>query len=116
VAIIAAARTAAPELVVNARIDTFIRGDGEVAHAVERGNTYLAAGADCVYPIGAAPFSAIDMLVRGIDDPINILVSAAEPLLDELERLGVARVTFGWGFAGVALAESARLAALALER
>jgi 2-methylisocitrate lyase-like PEP mutase family enzyme len=114
VEIIRAVRAAAPELVLNARIDVFITGAGGVKEAIERGNAYLAAGADCVYPI-AAPFEAVGALAAGIDGPVNILVSPRDPPLAELERLGVARVTFGAGLAAVALDEAARLAASALE-
>jgi 2-methylisocitrate lyase-like PEP mutase family enzyme len=111
--IIRAVRVAAPELVLNARVDVFLAGNGDVAEAVERGNAYLAAGADCVYPIGAA-FDVVAALAAGIDGPINVLVSPPDPPLAELERLGVARVTFGSGLARVALNEAARLAASAL--
>jgi 2-methylisocitrate lyase-like PEP mutase family enzyme len=113
VAVIRSVRAAAPDLVLNARVDVFIEGNGDVAEAVERGNAYLAAGADCVYPI-AAPPEAAEALVSGIDGPVNILVSPHDPPLAELERLGVARVTFGSGLARVALDEAARLAATAL--
>ena len=42
-------------LVVNARVDVFLPGgSGDVGEAVERANAYLAAGADCAYPIGVA--------------------------------------------------------------
>lgn len=115
IGIIAAVRAAAPELVVNARIDTFICGDNDVAHAVDRGNAYLAAGADCVYPIDA-PADAIGALARRIDGPVNILFGPDSPGLDELEQLGVARVTFGSGLARVALTAALRVAGAALER
>jgi 2-methylisocitrate lyase-like PEP mutase family enzyme len=111
--IIRAVRAAAPALVLNARVDVFITGGDNVAEAVARGNAYLDAGADCVYPI-AAPFEAVGALSAGIDGPVNILVSPRDPPLAELERLGVARVTFGAGLAAVALDEAARLAASAL--
>jgi len=112
--IIGAVRAAAPGLVLNARVDVFLEGGGgDVGEAIERGNAYLAAGADCVYPI-AAPFDAVGPLAAGIDGPVNILVSPRDPPLAELERLGVARVTFGSGLARVALDEAARLAATAL--
>ena len=113
VEIIRAVRVAAPELVLNARVDVFLAGTGDVGEAVERGNAYLAAGADCVYPIDA-PFDVVGALAAGIDGPINVLVSPHDPPLAELERLGVARVTFGWGLASVALDQAARLAASAL--
>ena len=115
VGIIAAVRAAAPELVVNARVDTFICGDSDVAHAIERGNAYLAAGADCVYPI-AAPADAIGALAEGIGGPVNILFGPESPGLDELARLRVARVTFGSGLAAVALTAATRVAAVALQR
>jgi 2-methylisocitrate lyase-like PEP mutase family enzyme len=111
--VIRAVRAAAPALVVNARVDVFIAGSGEVAEAIERGNAYLAAGADCVYPIDA-PFETVSTLVNGIDGPVNILVAPRDPPLEELERLGVARVSFGSGLARVALDEAALLTASAL--
>ena len=112
-AIIRAVRAAAPELVLNARVDEFIAGDGDVGRAVERGNAYLAAGADCVYPI-VAPLESVGALVSGIDGPVNVLVSPRDPPLAELARLGVARVTFGSGLGRAALDEASRLAAAAL--
>jgi 2-methylisocitrate lyase-like PEP mutase family enzyme len=113
VEMIRAVRAAAPELVLNARVDAFLAGNGDVSEAVERGNAYLAAGADCVYPI-AAPFDLVGALAAGIDGPVNILVSPHDPPLVELERFGVVRVTFGSGLASVALDQAARLAASAL--
>jgi 2-methylisocitrate lyase-like PEP mutase family enzyme len=113
VEIIRAVRAAAPELVLNARVDVFITGGSDVAAAIERGNAYLAAGADCVYPI-LSPFDAVGALAAGIDGPVNVNVSPREPPLAELERLGVARITFGPGLARVALDEASRLAAAAL--
>jgi 2-methylisocitrate lyase-like PEP mutase family enzyme len=113
VAIIRATRASAPELVLNARVDCFITGTGGVEEAVERANAYLAAGADCVYPI-LAPFEAIGALTAAIDGPVNVAASAQEPRLDELEALGVRRVSFGPGLARAAVAEATRLVAAAL--
>jgi 2-methylisocitrate lyase-like PEP mutase family enzyme len=111
--VIRAVRAAAPDLVLNARVDVFIAGSGDVAEAIERGNAYLAAGADCVYPIDA-PLDSAAALAGGIDGPVNILVPPRDPPLAELERHGIARVTFGSGLARVALDEAERLAAGAL--
>jgi 2-methylisocitrate lyase-like PEP mutase family enzyme len=102
-------------LVLNARVDTFISGEMAVATAVERGNAYLAAGADCIYPI-EAPADAIRPLTQGIAGPVNILFGPESPGLDELEQLGVARVSFGTGLAVVALTAAMRVASRALER
>jgi 2-methylisocitrate lyase-like PEP mutase family enzyme len=112
-AIIRAVRAAAPELVLNARVDVFVNGTGDVDEAIERGNAYLAAGADCVYPI-AAPLEAAARLAAEIGGPVNLLVPPEDPPLAELARVGVARVTFGSGLGRAALEEAARLAATAL--
>jgi 2-methylisocitrate lyase-like PEP mutase family enzyme len=113
VAMISAIREAVPELVINARVDTFIRETGEIDEAVERANAYLDAGADCTYPI-ACPVSAVADLARRIDGPINVLVIPGMPEPSELQNLGVARMTWGSGLATVAYAEAARVAAASL--
>jgi 2-methylisocitrate lyase-like PEP mutase family enzyme len=114
VAAIRAIREAVPDLVINARVDTFVRiGTGDVAEAAERGNAYLAAGADCVYPI-LAPVNSIDALVHRIKGPINLIVEPATPPPSELQELGVARMTWGSGLASAAYAEAARIASAAL--
>jgi 2-methylisocitrate lyase-like PEP mutase family enzyme len=113
VGLIRAIRDAVPELVINARVDTFIRQTGGIDEAVERANAYLAAGADCAYPIGC-PASAVADLARRIDGPINVLVIPGLPEPAELEKLGVARMSWGHGLATVAYAEASRVAAAAL--
>jgi 2-methylisocitrate lyase-like PEP mutase family enzyme len=113
VAMIRAIRGAVPELVINARVDVFVRKTGGIDEAVERGNAYLAAGADCVYPI-ACPVAAVADLARLIDGPINVLVIPGMPEPYELQNLGVARMTWGAGLATAAYAEAARIAAEAL--
>jgi len=112
-ALIREIRAAVPELVVNARVDVFLRGDGGIDEAVERGNAYLAAGADCVYPI-LCPADSIAELVQRIDGPLNVILTSNGPQPGELERLGVARVTWGAGLAALAYAEAVRVAAAAL--
>jgi 2-methylisocitrate lyase-like PEP mutase family enzyme len=112
-ATIRAIREAVPELVLNARVDVFIRNAGGIDEAVERANAYLAAGADCTYPI-ACPVSAVADLARRIDGPINVLVIPGMPEPYELQNLGAARMTWGAGLASLAYAEAARVAAAAL--
>ena len=107
-------RTAVPELVVNARVDVFLGiGRGDVAEAAERANAYLAAGADCAYPI-LAPNDAIPALVLRIDGPINVFLQKGTPSPAELEELGVARLTWGSGLASAAYDEAVRIARGAL--
>ena len=110
---IRAIRAAVPELVLNARVDVFVRRTGGIDDAVERGNAYLEAGADCVYPI-ACPVDAIADLASQTDGPINVLVIPGLPEPHELQALGVARMTWGSGLASIAYAEAARVAGEAL--
>jgi 2-methylisocitrate lyase-like PEP mutase family enzyme len=106
--IVRAVRAAAPEIVLNARVDVFLHGGGSVDEAVERANAYLAAGADCAYPIFARD-EALEELARRIDGPVNALARPGDEM-ERYERAGIARVTFGSGLALVALAEAERLA------
>ncbi len=102
---IAAVRAASIRLrvpiVLNARIDVFLRGEGElrarVGAAIERANAYLAAGADCVYPIGLADAGSISRLVQRVDGPVNILLRDGAPSLRRLRNMGVRRVSVGGG-------------------
>ncbi|MFB7494146.1 isocitrate lyase/phosphoenolpyruvate mutase family protein [Streptomyces sp. NPDC056161] len=96
---LAAVRSAAgDELFVNARVDTFLRGVMDPGAAIERGAAYVAAGADCVYPI-MAPAQLIPQLRAGIQGPLNVLgrLDGDGPPPAELSRLGATRITFGPG-------------------
>jgi 2-methylisocitrate lyase-like PEP mutase family enzyme len=111
VEVIAGIRAAVPELVLNARVDVFLRiGAGDVDEAVERANAYVAAGADCAYPI-LAPVESIAALAHRIAGPMNVIAQAGTPRRAELEELGVARLTWGSGLAAVAYEAAARTAA-----
>ncbi|MFF3764707.1 isocitrate lyase/phosphoenolpyruvate mutase family protein [Streptomyces sp. NPDC001922] len=94
---LAAVREAAGDaLVINARVDTFLRGDRGPDEAIERGRLYAAAGADCVYPIFAPP-RLLPELAAGIGCPLNALAVPDGPSPRELGELGATRVTFGGG-------------------
>jgi 2-methylisocitrate lyase-like PEP mutase family enzyme len=102
-----AGRARAVEVVVNARVDVAIDGDGATSAALDeaagRARLYLEAGADCVYPIHAVEERTIGSLVEAIDGPVNYLVRPGSPSLVRLAALGVARVSFGPGLQRVAL-------------
>ncbi|GKQ40902.1 isocitrate lyase/phosphoenolpyruvate mutase family protein [Streptomyces sp. A012304] len=102
---------AADRLFVNARIDTFVRGVTDPARAIERAALYVAAGADCVYPI-EAPVSVLPLLRSGIQGPVNVFATLDEgPSPAELGELGATRVTFGPGLQRRATAAARDLAA-----
>lgn len=90
-------------VVINARTDVFLAQVGEpetrFAHAVSRVNAYRRAGADCLFVPGVGDAEIIGRLVKAVEGPLNILAGPAGPSVTELERLGVARVSFGsWPF------------------
>jgi 2-methylisocitrate lyase-like PEP mutase family enzyme len=89
---------AGDQLFVNARVDTFSHGDGNPERAIERAALYVAAGADCIYPIGA-PVDVLPLLRSGIQGPVNVFgqLDGKGPTPTELGELGATRVTFGPG-------------------
>ncbi|MFI0543664.1 isocitrate lyase/phosphoenolpyruvate mutase family protein [Streptomyces sp. WSLK1-3] len=89
---------AGDRLFVNARVDTFVHGDGDPERAIERAALYVAAGADCVYPIGASA-RVLPLLRSGIQGPLNVFgrLDGEGPSPTALGELGATRVTFGPG-------------------
>jgi 2-methylisocitrate lyase-like PEP mutase family enzyme len=106
-AVKAAARASGVDIVLNARVDTYVNRIGSpaemLAEAVRRGRLYLEAGADCVYPIGVADEGAIGELVQALAAPVNVMVRPGAPSLARLAELGVARASFGSGLFKVTL-------------
>lgn len=104
-----AARDAGVNLVLNARVDVFLRQVGtpeeRLAHALHRARLYGEAGADCIFPFGLTDESVIQALVRDIQAPVNIAVRPGVPSLERLRQIGVARVSFAGQLARVALEE-----------
>jgi 2-methylisocitrate lyase-like PEP mutase family enzyme len=86
-------------LVINARTDALRYAEGDEGarfkEAVRRASAYRDAGADCVYPMGLTDAASIASFVRTLDFPINVMVRKGLPTISELQRLGVARVSFG---------------------
>lgn len=109
---VAAVRSAADRagvpLVINARTDG-LAGGGTIDEAIERGNAYRAAGADCVFVLGV-PGESLREVVDGMNGPVSVLAGATTAPTAELAAAGVARVSFGPGPMGVAYAALARLA------
>jgi 2-methylisocitrate lyase-like PEP mutase family enzyme len=103
-AIKAAGHAEGVDVVLNARVDSFLRGSRDVAGALERARAYVAAGADCVYPIGIADEATIATFVEGAGAPVNVFMRPGVPSLARLGELGVARVTWGAGLFRTALA------------
>ena len=109
-----AAKVAAVPIVINGRTDLYLRNIGDEAsrfdETVERGRAYLAAGADCVYPIGLRDPATIGRLVKALGAPMNINVRAGSPSVAELEALGVARASTASQVALIAMSMTRQVA------
>lgn len=100
-------------LVINARTDSFYTSSGtlkeKLTESIKRGNKYHEAGADCIFVQPVSDKEIISALVNEINAPINILLnptigSGATTSINELQDLGVARVSFGSGLMKATLA------------
>jgi len=107
-------------LVINARTDALRYAEGDEGarfkEAVRRATAYRDAGADCVYPMGLTDPASIANFVKALDFTINVMVRKGLPPITELERLGVARVSFGPGPSYAAMGLLKRAAKEVLER
>ncbi|MDD5264110.1 MAG: isocitrate lyase/phosphoenolpyruvate mutase family protein [Candidatus Bipolaricaulis sp.] len=102
---IAAAREAAERagvpIVINARADVYlVHGEpfaSRLADAVERGNAYRRAGADCVFvpDMESLGETEIATLVQETHAPLNVIAGKKTPSVPRLQELGVARLSFG---------------------
>lgn len=107
-AVRSAARRRGVHLVINARIDSFIRGIGDstgdrVADVSDRAAAYLAAGADCIYPMGHIDIDSARALVDSIDAPVNLMARVGGPTIAELTSIHTTRITFGSGIHGLVM-------------
>ena len=86
---------AGAELVINARVDTFVlQLDDAVDEAVRRGREYRRAGADCVYPI-LAPLDQLKLVAEAVGGPINGHAMVAGPTAAALAAAGATRISYG---------------------
>jgi 2-methylisocitrate lyase-like PEP mutase family enzyme len=94
-----AADSAGVPLVINARTDVYLLGIGEpdtrFEHAIRRANAYRKAGADCLFLPAVTRRADIERIVPALDGSLNLLAFPGIPIIAELERLGVARLSVG---------------------
>lgn len=108
----AAADKRGVHIVINARIDTFIRklqgaadGAARVRETARRARAYLDAGADCVYPFGVSQREDAQALVTAIPGPTNLLAHRPGLSVPELRQLGARRISMGSGLFDYAVAQ-----------
>jgi len=89
-------------LVINARIDVFVRRgeisrDEKIEEAIVRGKAYLEAGADCLYPMGPGDIETLKRIREETKAPINVYASKAAASMNDLEAIGISRLSLGPG-------------------
>jgi 2-methylisocitrate lyase-like PEP mutase family enzyme len=115
---IRAARAAADAegvpIVINARIDLYLKRNGteetRFAETVQRGKAYLAAGADCLFPFALVDLAVAAELVRALAAPINLVGRPGVPPIADLEAAGVARVSVASGLTLAAMSSLKQMA------
>jgi len=84
---------------LNGRTDAFRFAEGDdgtrLEEAIRRATAYRDAGADCVYPMGLVGANMIKTFVDALNHPVNVMVRNGLPNVQELDRLGVRRLSFG---------------------
>jgi len=99
--VLAAGREAGIEFVLNARTDVFLHADADrgelLQEAIHRGKAFLDAGAPVVFVPGVLAREEIRVLVEelGPQKLSVISVPGASLPVQELQELGVARVSTG---------------------
>lgn len=97
-----AADEAGVDVVVNARTDVFLKKDefsDPVGEAITRLLACEAAGARCVYPVGVPDAASLQAVLDAVSGPVNVIANprtgSAAGSLEDLQAMGVHRVTFG---------------------
>ena len=102
------------EFFLNARVDSFhvMPDDPKRAlhEAIHRGNAYAEAGGDCIFYLFLHSAEIIGTIAKEVQAPISILAGPQSPSVQELQDLGVARVSYGSGFTKAAITAVKRLA------
>ncbi len=84
---------------INARTDPYILGQGspeeQLAEVKRRAKIYASCGASGLFVPRLIDLGQIADLVGTIDLPINIMAEESAPSIDELAKVGVARVSLG---------------------
>ena len=107
---IASVRSAGGNIVINARADSLARGES-FEQMVERANSYLGAGADCVFVLGLSNEDLVKRALDAIDGKISVFSGPSSVPLKRLAELGLSRVSFGPGTLGLTLAHLQKAAA-----
>ena len=92
---VAAVKSAAPDVFVNARVETYwLERDATVERTLERARAYVDAGADGIFVPGVTDPAELEALASALPVPVNVLV-VPNLTLAQLGDLGIRRVSTG---------------------
>ncbi|NGM86385.1 isocitrate lyase/phosphoenolpyruvate mutase family protein [Parapusillimonas sp. SGNA-6] len=97
---------------LTARAENFLNGRPDLADTIRRLQAYQEAGADVLYAPGLTSREDIAAVVRAVDRPVNVIMGlqGVRLDLDELQALGVKRVSVGSALSRAALGAFLRAA------
>src|SRR3954470_15020105 len=90
------------QLVITARAENLLHGVDDLGATIARLQAYQEAGADVLFAPGIRTLEQVRAVVSSVDRPVNVLVVAGSPSVEELASAGVARISVGGSFAFVA--------------
>ncbi len=87
------------DFVINARTCTYWLNVADektkLQIAIERGNAFAEAGADCIFIPGAIEEKTVEQLAKNINAPLNIILNGKFNDFNKLEKIGIRRLSGG---------------------
>jgi 2-methylisocitrate lyase-like PEP mutase family enzyme len=98
-------RTLPFPFMLTARAENYLNGRPDLADTIARLQAFQEAGADVLYAPGLTRKEDIAAVVRAVDRPVNVIMGlqGVRLSLDELQALGVKRVSVGSALSRAAL-------------
>ncbi len=98
--------------VLTARAENFLNGRPDLDDTIRRLRAFAAAGADVVYAPGLPSLEAIQLVCASVERPVNVVMGLSGPVftVQELQAVGVRRISVGGAFARAALGTFLRAA------
>ena len=104
-AAVEAARALPFKFMLTARCENYLHGKTDLADTIKRLQAYQDAGADVLFAPGLKTREDIEVLMRSVDRPVNVMMAIQGSTLGqtELGAMGVKRLSVGGSLARVAL-------------
>jgi 2-methylisocitrate lyase-like PEP mutase family enzyme len=91
---VAAARAAAPDLVLTGRAEGYLHGQADLGDVIARLRAYAEAGADVLYAPGLTDAAELATVVREVPRPVNALLMTGMTV-PAIAAAGAARISVG---------------------